>query len=344
MTEPATSACPADTPPASTVAVPADATARARARIELWNRTFRSLYGDPTGEVIHEHPDDRDAARLRPPVTRAQLVARPHALRRLLAPLIVTGKLDSRRRDPDFQQLVVAAMRDYRERPSDFREALAALEEYGRSELGVSPDDGAEPEYLDFQRLLAPEELLRIEPARVAQKDGVSTVSRRVRLRMPFLALRNYLDPKNWLDWGPFFEKVGAVEGEHVNRPDGWHGTFEELFVIDWSHFRVSSFHTFLRVDHTFDSDRVRTDYSLLYEADHQFEEDCGFLEARRVPGRLGWCEYYAEKSVRQRNPPGSLLAPMLAAVFLESGLSALELATIRHNAVLTSSPTARAL
>jgi hypothetical protein len=146
---------------------------------------------------------------------------------------------------------------------------------------------------------------------------------------MPFEELKNRLNPENWLQMGPFFEEVRAYEKRDPERSDGWDGIFEELFVIDWGPFRMQRFHTFLKVDYTFDHERARTDYSLVYEEDHQLEEDRGYLEARRIPGRRGWCEYYAEKSVRMQSPLSNMLGPMLNAVFLESGLSAIEEAAI---------------
>jgi len=69
-----------------------------------------------------------------------------------------------------------------------------------------------------------------------------------------------------------------------------------------------------------------------MYEEDNQLQQDCGYLEVKRIPGRLGWCEYYGEKAMRCRSPQSNIFAPMLTATFLESGLLAMEEATIRHN------------
>ncbi len=101
--------------------------------------------------------------------------------------------------------------------------------------------------------------------------------------------------------------------------------------MVAWSRLKLQTYQTFLSVDHTRSADRVRTDYSLVYEVHDQIERDDGFIEVRLIPGRVGWCEYYAEKAMRFRSPQANMFAPMLMLVFLESGLGAIEEAALRH-------------
>ena len=162
-------------------------------------------------------------------------------------------------------------------------------------------------------------------PGQIVQQDGVSTVSKRARFHAPFGDIRTILDPKTWLTLGPFFDHVEAVPDRHVDRDDGWEGLFEERFMVAWAEVPMQTFHTFLTVDYTFDEQRTRTDYSLAWEADNQLERDDGFIEVQRVPGRVGWCMYYAEKAMRFRSPLSNLLSPMIMSVFLESSMVALE-------------------
>jgi hypothetical protein len=236
-------------------------------------------------------------------------------------------------KDLEFRELVVAAMRNCGGNGKDvetFVEAFRLLREEAEKSEKPTSRESVKTELRALTRLLAPQELLVVEPAVISQRHGVATAARRAFFNMPFHSLRRLLNPENWLEMGPFFEEVRSVKEESTQRQDGWHGLFEELFVeelfvIDWGPFRMQSFNTFLKIDHTFTEDRARTDYSLVYEKDNQLEEDRGYLEARRIPGRLGWCEYYAEKATRLQSPLSNMLAPMLNAVFLESGLSAIE-------------------
>ena len=67
-----------------------------------------------------------------------------------------------------------------------------------------------------------------------------------------------------------------------------------------------------------------------------QLECDDGFIEARSIPGRHGWCEYIAEKGMKFRSPAMDLLAPTVTALFLENFLVAIEEAA---NEVASRSP-----
>ncbi len=59
----------------------------------------------------------------------------------------------------------------------------------------------------------------------------------------------------------------------------------------------------------------------------------------KRIPGRLGWCDYYAEKSMRFRSPQANMLAPMIMLVFLESSLWAIEDVVIEQDIQRLSTP-----
>lgn len=311
----------------------AERAARARQRAVLWNSTFRSLYGPLEGEYVGALVEDDGAGQDFPEdLSRAGIVGRPALLTRLLAPLTLLPDFRTRIEDADLRELAIASRRDATPAAATYEEALEQLQRHAREVMQRKPGDPVDREMQALLRLRADEKLLVIEPAIVAQKQGVATVSRRARFRVPFGKLAWLLDPENWLSMGPFFERVGAVDPETTRRKDGWDGLFEEYFVVDWGGFQLQTFHTFLKVDYTVDSARVRTDYSLVYEADDQLDRDTGYLEVRRIPGRLGWCEYYGEKSMRLRSPQLNVYAPMMTAVFLQSGLTAMEQAAIRHN------------
>jgi hypothetical protein len=52
---------------------------------------------------------------------------------------------------------------------------------------------------------------------------------------------------------------------------------------------------------------------------------DDGYLAVKTIPGRKGWCQFYAEKSIKFRSPGANLLAPTVLAVALQSNLSSIE-------------------
>ena len=163
-----------------------------------------------------------------------------------------------------------------------------------------------------------------MSPSYVRNVNGIFTVSRCANVKAPLRAIREVLNPINWATLGEFFEYVGQVGKPH-ERGDGWRGLFEERFVIGWGPLIVNSYRVFLNIDFTYDESRVRADYSLAYEHDDQLEVDDGYLEANTIPGRLGWCEYYAQKSTKFRSPGANLMAPAILAVSLESNLASIE-------------------
>lgn len=302
---------------------------RARDRARLWSATYKALYGPSRGEYVpgvgaDQLPADVASERM----SREQLVARPDHLRRLLVPLVRDAdRMGLVEKDADFRALVIAAAVDIAGPRVTYDEALRSLrDEDGRPIDATGELLTAEGALRALKRLLAPGELLIVEPAKIELAGGVSTISKRARFQVRVDAIKELLNPDNWFNLGPFFEAVGAVPGRKAGRgEEGWSGLFEEKFVVAWSRFRLQSYHTFLHVDYTVAADRVRTDYSLAYEVDDQIERDNGFIEVKGIPGRLGWCEYYAEKAMRFRSPQANMLAPMIMLVFLESSLWAIE-------------------
>ncbi len=306
---------------------------RARERALLWNTTFRTLYGAPSGETLAGiEPGQLPGPEVIGQLSRSQLVARPELLRRVLGPPIATGDAAPYRPHLDYRELVIASVRDIAPWPRSFDDAFEELRRIFSKSSDFLPGDDVEKELFALERLLAPEELILTEGPVIRQHHGVSTVSRRARFRVPLDAFKPMIDPKNWLQMGPFFEAVGPIESEKTERDDGWEGVLEERFVVDWSGLELQRFHTFLKVDYTFDDDRVRADYSLIYEIDDQIERDSGFIEARRVPGRPQWCEYYAEKVMRFRAAQANLYSPIIMSAFLQSGLNAMEEKAVGYN------------
>lgn len=299
---------------------------RVARRAAVWSLFLRNLYGTPRGTAIgglamDELPDADALGSL----TRSQLVARPHVLRRLIAPLVLARPVDPASWSGGSRELVLAAVRNLRPATETFEQALDALREWGRSRFGTDEGGTASARIRAARRLLDPEDFLEVAPSTIQNRNGVFTASRRARVRAPLRAIRDALNPVNWTSMGEFFESVGRVPDRYAERSDGWHGIFEERFVVGWGPFTLSTCHPFLRMDFTFDDDRVRADYALLYEADDQLECDDGYVEATTIPGRAGWCEYFVTKSTRFRSPATNLLGPVTLAVFLESNLSSIE-------------------
>lgn len=318
---------------ASRIDLPSDLPAvadRAARRSAVFSVFLRLLNGPLRGGAIagfdgDELPDDPSLLSL----TRSQLVARPHVLRRLLAPIAI-GRAGEERWSPEFRQLVSAAFDDApKERqPRSFEEALHRLRDWGKRRYAFAPDDGALRAGL---RLFDPEELLDVGPSVIESRNGVFRVGRRAFVKAPIDVIRDTIDPVNWRRLGEYFEYVGRVANTVEERPDGWSGVFEERYVFGWGPLELSTCHPFLRVDFTHDETRVRVDYALLYEENDLLECDDGYLEARTAPGRIGWCEYYSEKSTRFRSPASNLIAPAILAVYLESRLSSIEDAAYDH-------------
>jgi hypothetical protein len=297
---------------------------RAARRSAVWLVFQRTLNGPPGGgNVAGLEPGEFPDTEIVGSLSRTQLVARPYALRRLIAPLVLA------RDDPDwnseFRELVIAAVSDQPSRPMSFPDALRWLRDWGRQRFAVEPRGALVRGVRAGLRLLDPEATLQVEPTMLMGSNGIFTVGRRAWVKAPLRAITSVLDPVNWMSMGEFFDYVGQVEGTVTTRPDGWHGLFEERFVTDWGPIRLSTCHPILNVDFTFDEARVRADYSLRYEENDQLVCDDGYLEATSLPGWGGWCEYYAEKSTRFRSPSTNLLAPSVMAVFLESNLSSIE-------------------
>lgn len=264
-------------------------------------------------------------------LSRSQMAARPHVLRRLLAPIVLARATEDRW-SPEFRQLVCAAFNDYAKasRPGSFEDSLARLRGWARSRFAIAHGRDSR-EVRAGLRVFDPEELLNVEPSVIESRSGVFRVGRRAWVKAPLHVVRDTINPVNWAKLGEFFEYVGRVEDSVEERPDGWSGVFEERYVFGWGPLKLATCHPFLRVDFTFDETRARADYSLLYEEDGLLECDDGYLEAKSAPGRPGWCEYYSEKSTQFRLPSVNLLAPVILAVFLESSLSSIEDAAYDH-------------
>lgn len=295
-------------------------------RATMWSMFLRQIYGAPRDVTLSERdPDDLPDVEALGVLSRSQIVARPHVLRRLLAPIVLTRPADLSSRSADFRELVLAAVRDQRPRPSTFADAVEWLRAWGRRRFAVAKLGPATPAVRAGLRLLDPEELLHAEPSTITTRDGIFTAGRYARVKAPLAGLREVLDPRNWMSFGEFFEYVGPVEGHIHERSDGWSGLFRERFVIGYGPFALSTCHPTLRVDFTFDESRVRADYSLVSERDNQLECDDGYLEAKTIAGEVGWCSYYSEKSTKFRSPWTNLLAPVTLAVFMESGLASVE-------------------
>jgi hypothetical protein len=272
-------------------------------------------------------------------VSRSQLVAKPYLLRRLLAPLVI-ARGSQRDWNAEFRELVLAACRDLgreggpakqgagaggrRAPTSDFETALGQLRRWALKRFATAPEEASAQGVRAALQTLDPEKLLEVSPSYVRDTNGIFTVSRRANVKAPLRAVREVLNPINWATLGEFFEYVGQV-GNPKERKDGWRGLFEERFVIGWGPLSLNTYTVFLNVDFTYDETRVRADYSLAYEEDDQLEVDDGYLEARTIPGRPGWCAYYAEKSTRFRSPWSNLMAPVINAVSLESNLASIE-------------------
>lgn len=319
---------------ASRIDLPSDlplVTDRAARRAALLSAFLRMLNGPLRGGPIagldgEELPTDDAMLSL----TRSQLVARPHVLRRLLAPIVIARATDDRW-SPEFRQLVSAAFNDRPRdhRPDTFEQALQKLRGWAGTRYAISRDKRALRAGL---RVLDPEELLDVEPSFIESENGVFRVGRRAWVKAPLDVIRDAINPVNWGRLGEYFEYVGRVEETVVERDDeGWSGVFEERYVFGWGPLTLATCHPFLMVDFTYDETRVRADYSLLYEENDLLECDNGYLEAKTAPGRNGWCEYYSEKSTQFRLPTVNLLAPVILAVYLESSLSSIEDAAYDH-------------
>jgi len=295
-------------------------------RAAVWSMFLREIYGPPRNvEMAERDADDLPDVEALGSLSRAQIVARPHVLRRLIAPLVLTRPPHFTAWSADFRELVLAAVRDQRSRPATFEEALAWLRRWAHERFGALDAGDARPAVRAGLRLLDPDDLIRAEPSEISVLDGVFTLGRYARVKAPLEGIRDVINPLNWMRLGEFFEYVGPIEGHYVERRDGWSGLFEERFVVGFGPFALSTCHPTLRVDFTFDESRVRADYALLYEQDDQLECDDGYLEATTIPGEVGWCRYYVEKSTKFRSPISNLLSPVVMAVFLESSLSSIE-------------------
>ena len=315
--------------PASDLPLVAD---RLRRRSAVLAVFLRLLNGPARGGPIAGLDDDELPGELElGSLTRAQMVARPHVLRRLLGP-IVANRATGNRWSPEFRQLVRAAFNDSPRalQPATFDEALERLKDWARSRYAISSARNSR-ELRAGLRIFDPEELLEVEPSVIESENGVFRVSRRALVKAPLHVVRDVINPLNWQRLGEYFEYVGGVEGKIDQREDGWSGVFEERYVFGWGPLTLATCHPFLRVDFTYDETRVRADYSLLYEENGLLDCDNGYLEARTMPGRPGWCDYYSEKSTRFRLPTVNLIAPAILAVYLESRLSSIEDAAYDH-------------
>lgn len=311
---------------------------RKAANIHLWSNFLRALSGLPRGAEIGALDlggvEDLLAADV---VLREQLVARPRLLRSVLAPLVFASDSIKLRND-ELRELIFASVRDLHDGaefsdgdvrdgsptggPLAFDDAIELLRKCGAR----SQSQRLQRAVRSAARLLDPDILLEIEPGYIRKAGGVFVVGRKIRCKAPLEEITKIINPKNWSTLGSFFEYVGPVEGRFRERVgSGWVGFYEERFTVGWSAFRLNSFHPYLKVDFTYDSSCARTDYSLAYEEHGQLECDDGFIEARSIPGRLGWCEYVAEKGMKFRSPTMDLLAPTVTAVFLENFLVAIE-------------------
>lgn len=324
---------------ASRIDLPTDlpvVTDRAARRSAVISVFLRLLNGPRSGGLLGELDDDEfseDEALLS--LSRSQMVARPHVLRRLLSPIVISRPAENRW-SPEFRQLVSAAFNDspIERRPKTFEQALEKLRSWGKTRYAIAPDKGALRAGL---RIFDPEELLDVEPSFIESNGGVFRVGRRAWVKAPLDVIRDTINPVNWRRLGEYFDYVGRVESTVNERPDGWSGVFEERYVFGWGPLTLATCHPFLLVDFTYDETRVRADYSLLYEENDLLECDNGYLEAKTAPGRNGWCEYYSEKSTQFRLPTVNLLAPVILAVYLESALSSIEDAAYDHRDAGTS-------
>ena len=282
---------------------------------------LRNLYGQPRGETKTRTPEDLAALEALGWLSRSQIVGRPRLLRRILAPVIIARDT---KWSPELRELILAAAGDVEPRPLKFEDALIAVRTRLESRFAVEWDGRVRPRMRALWRILDPEDLVQAEPSRIRTANGVFTVSRRALVRAPFEKLVPVIDPRNWARLGEFFDRVDRLDGANV-REDGWDGLFEEHFRVGWGPWSINTVNPILRVDFTHDGQCARADYALAWERDDQLETDDGFVEIRRLPGRVGWCEYSAEKSTRFRSPQINLLSPAIMAVFVESNLSALE-------------------
>lgn len=305
---------------------------RAAARTRLWLETFRALYGPQSGDGFPGlDPTGLPSADDLGTLTRAQLVARPATLLRKIGPAFEAGDWRTYGQNPEFRELVVAAARGLGGSPfGSYAEAVRAIRTHLARAPRVSKRELLSSVRL-LERLLAPEKHLVIEPAVIRQKSGVSTISRHARFRADFAKLANLLNPQNWKKLGPYFDEIEVLAKNE--RSDGWDGLLREVFVVDWSCFRLYSYRTVLNIDFTYSELRVRTDFSLAWEEDDQLERDSGFMELTRIPGERSWCKYHAEKSLRFRSAPANIFAPMLMSAFLQSGLSTFEELTLNEAA-----------
>lgn len=295
---------------------------RALRRQAVWAVFLRNLYGQPRGETTTRAPEDLSALEALGWLSRSQIVGRPRLLRRILAPVIIAPRT---KWTAELRELILAAAGDVEPRPRTFEEALIAVRARIESRFAVDWDDRVRPRRRALWRILDPEDLVQAEPSRIRTADGVFTVSRRALVRARFDKLVHVIDPCNWASFGEFFDRVARLEGADIRETDGWSGFFEEHFRVGWGPWSINTVNPILRVDYTYDDQCARADYALAWERDDQLETDDGFVEIRRLPGRVGWCEYSAEKSTRFRSPSVNLLSPAIMAVFIESNLSALE-------------------
>jgi hypothetical protein len=314
---------------------------RAARRSAELSAFVRALYGPLEGGEVAGLDYDTLADTSAPlSVSRTEILARPHLLRRLLAPLILLGGHTNP--SAEFRALVIAAVSGLRHArtslhpaatdthavapDAEFTHALARLRRWAQRRFALRPREEMARGVRAAMQLFEPEELLEVEPSYVRNSNGVFTVSRRARVNAPLHAVADAINPVNWATMGDFFEYVGRVgPGSDQQRADGWRGLFEEHYVVGWGPLTINSYKVFLNVDFTFDETRARVDYSLVYEQDAQLEVDDGYLEAKTIPGRYGWCDYYAEKSTKFHAPTSNLLAPAVMAVALESNLSSIE-------------------
>lgn len=291
-------------------------------RQAVWAVFLRNLYGQPRGETKLRAAEDLAALEALGWLSRSQIVARPRLLQRILAPVVLSGDT---KWTAELRELVLAAATEVEPRPSTFEGALSAVRARLEPRFAVDWDDPVRPRRRALRRILDPEDLVQAEPSRIRSANGTFTVSRRALVRAAFDDLVPVVDPCNWASFGEFFDRVARLDGADIREKDGWSGFFEEHFRVAWGPWSISTVNPILRVDYTHDEQCARADYALAWERDDQLETDDGFIEIRRLSGRVGWCEYYAEKSTRFRSPSVNLLSPAIMAVFIDSNLSALE-------------------
>ncbi len=292
-------------------------------RQAVWAVFLRNLYGQPRGETTRRTPEELGALEALGWLSRSQIVGRPRLLRRILAPVILVE--NDTKWTAELRELILAAATDVEPRPRSFEEALSAVRSRVERRFAVDWDDRVRPRRRALWRILDPEDLVQAEPSRIQSANGMFTVSRRALVRAEFADLVPVINPCNWASFGEFFDRVERLDGAEIREKDGWSGFFEEHFRVGWGPWSINTVNPILRVDYTHDDERARADYALAWERDDQLETDDGFVEIRRLPGRVGWCEYSAEKSTRFRSPSVNLLSPAIMAVFIESNLSALE-------------------